>query len=108
MTTERIENMAGGQGHVLIKRLLNEKQLNGKCGLYAEVTLEPGCSLGYHEHHGESETYYILAGQGEYNDNGAYRPVSAGDITYTSSGKGHGLSNTGNTDLVFMALIIKD
>ena len=51
MTTERIENMAGGQGHVLIKRLLNEKQLNGKCGLYAEVTLEPGCSLGYHEHH---------------------------------------------------------
>ena len=33
MTTERIENMAGGQGHVLIKRLLNEKQLNGKCGL---------------------------------------------------------------------------
>ena len=108
MTTERIENMAGGQGHVLIKRLLNEKQLNGKCGLYAEVTLEPGCSLGYHEHHGESETYYILAGQGEYNDNGAYRPVSAGDITYTSSGKGHGLSNTGNTGLVFMALIIKD
>ena len=108
MTTERIENMAGGQGHVLIKRLLNEKQLNGKCGLYAEVTLEPGCSLGYHEHHGESETYYILTGQGEYNDNGAYRPVSAGDITYTSSGKGHGLSNTGNTDLVFMALIIKD
>lgn len=108
MTTERIENMAGGQGHVLIKRLLDEKQLNGKCGLYAEVTLEPGCSLGYHEHHGESETYYILAGQGEYNDNGAYRPVSAGDITYTSSGKGHGLSNTGNTDLVFMALIIKD
>ena len=45
MTTERIENMAGGQGHVLIKRLLNEKQLNGKCGLYAEVKQEPGCSL---------------------------------------------------------------
>ena len=46
MTTERIENMAGGQGHVLIKRLLNEKQLNGKCGLYAEVTLEPGMFSG--------------------------------------------------------------
>ena len=47
MTTERIENMAGGQGHVLIKRLLNEKQLNGKCGLYAEVTLEPKFQMGY-------------------------------------------------------------
>ena len=30
MTTERIENMAGGQGHVLIKRLLNEKQEHGR------------------------------------------------------------------------------
>ena len=73
MTTERIENMAGGQGHVLIKRLLNEKQLNGKCGLYAEVTLEPGCSLGYHEHHNESETYYILSGKGIYTAYGKSR-----------------------------------
>ena len=84
MTTERIENMAGGQGHVLIKRLLNEKQLNGKCGLYSEVTLEPGCSLGYHEHHNES------------------------DVTFTPDGQGHGMTNTGDEDLVFMALIILD
>ena len=93
MKVSRIEHMCEGNGHVIIKEILEEPYLAGKCGLYAEVTLEPGCSLGYHEHHG---------------DNGAYRPVSAGDITYTSSGKGHGLSNTGNTDLVFMALIIKD
>ena len=108
MTTERIENMAGGQGHVLIKRLLNEKQLNGKCGLYAEVTLEPGCSLGYHEHHNESETYYILSGKGIYSDNGTLRMVKAGDVTFTPDGCGHALTNTGDTDLVFMALIIKD
>ena len=44
MTTERVEHMAGGQGHALVKRLLDEKQLNGKCKLYAQVTLEPGCS----------------------------------------------------------------
>ena len=40
MTTERVEHMAGGQGHTLVKRLLDEKQLNGKCKLYAQVTLE--------------------------------------------------------------------
>ena len=104
MTTERIENMAGGQGHVLIKRLLNEKQLNGKCGL----TLEPGCSLGYHEHHNESETYYILSGKGIYSDNGTLRMVKAGDVTFTPDGQGHGMTNTGDEDLVFMALIILD
>lgn len=108
MRIRREEHMAGGNGHVIIKELLDAEQLNGKCGLYAQVTLEPGCSLGYHEHHGESETYYILQGQGEYNDNGTYRPVKSGDITFTPDNHGHGLANIGNTDLVFMALIIKD
>lgn len=108
MTTERIENMCGGDGHVIIKRLLSEKELNEKCNLYAEVTLNPGCSLGYHEHHNESETYYIISGQGEYNDNGFCRAVQAGDVTFTPDGCGHGLRNTGLEDLVFMALIIRD
>lgn len=81
MKISRIEHMCEGNGHVIIKELLDEKQLNGKCGLYAEVTLEPGCSLGFHMHYGESETYYILTGEGEYNDNGtSWRHVKAGDI----------------------------
>ena len=42
----------------------------------------------------------------EYDDNGTKRMVKAGDITYTPDGRGHGLINTGDTDLVFMALII--
>lgn len=108
MKTEKIENMCGGIGHVIINHILGEKELNGKCGLYAEVIIEPGCSLGYHEHHGESETYYILSGNGDYDDNGTVRPVQAGSVTFTPSGSGHGLINTGNTDLVFMALIILD
>ena len=98
----------GGKGHVIIDRILGEKELNGKCGLYAKVTIEPGCSLGYHEHHNESETYFILAGQGDYDDNGTVRPVKAGDVTYTPDNHGHALTNTGDTDLVFMALIILD
>ncbi len=90
---------------MIIKEILDEKALNGKCGVYAEVTLEHGCSLGYHEHHNESETYYILSGEGEYNDNGNLCPVKAGDVTFTPDGCGHGLRNTGLEDLVFMALI---
>ncbi len=106
MKTERIDNMCGGEGHVIIRRVLDESQLNGKCGLYAEVTLEPGCSLGFHEHHGESETYYILSGKGIYSDNGNLRMVRPGDATFTPDGKGHALTNSGDEDLVFMALII--
>ena len=108
LKTEKVENMCGGEGHVIIKHILGEKELNGKCGLYAQVTIEPGCSLGFHEHHNESETYYILSGQGDYDDNGTVRPVKAGDVTFTPDNHGHGLKNTGDTDLVFMALIIFD
>ena len=104
---ERIDNMCGGKGHVLIERLLGEKELDGKCGLYARVTLEEGCTLGYHEHHGETETYYILSGEGVYDDNGTRYPVKAGDVTFCPDGSGHGLDNTGAGKLAFMALIIK-
>ena len=56
MNIQRVENMAGGKGHVIIKHILGDKEMHENCRMYAEVTLEPGCSLGYHEHHGESET----------------------------------------------------
>ena len=108
MITEIIRNMRGGEGEVRIKRLLDATQLNGKCGMYAEVTIGVGSSLGYHEHHNESETYYILSGVGEYNDNGQARTVGAGDVTFTPDGQGHGIKNIGDADLVFMALIILD
>lgn len=108
MQTERVENMAGGQGHTIIKRILDENELNGKCRMYAEVTLEPGCSIGYHEHHGESETYYVISGNGIYSDNGELRMVKPGDMTFTPDGEGHAMTNSGEKDLVFMALIIYD
>lgn len=108
MKTERIEHMCGGNGHVIIKHILDEREMHGKCRLYAQVTIEPGCSLGYHEHHGESEIYYILSGKGIYSDNGTLRMVKPGDKTVTPSGCGHALSNSGDEALVFMALIIMD
>ena len=108
MTTQVNKNMCGGDGEVVIKHILGEKELNGKCGLYAEVTIAPGSSLGYHTHHGESETYYIVSGEGEYNDNGTVRTVKAGDMTFTPDGCGHGLKPTGSEPIVFMALIIYD
>ena len=105
----RYEKRAGGKGHVFIEPLLGEKELAGKCGLYARVTLEPGCSLGYHEHQGESETYYILEGQGLYSDNGQEVAVKAGDTMFCPSGEGHAIENTeASGNLSFMALIIKN
>lgn len=108
MKTETIKNMCGGTGHVTIKHILGEQELNHKCRLYAEVTIQAGSSLGYHEHHGESETYYILSGTAEYDDNGVRRTVKAGDVTFTPDGCGHSLRPVGSEPVRFMALIILD
>lgn len=68
--------------------------------------LAPGCSIGYHEHQGESETFYILAGEARYNDNGTEVTLSPGDCAHTASGQGHSIANAGETPLEFIALIV--
>ena len=102
------KNAQGGRGEVILEKLLDAKQLNGKCGMYARVTIPAGSSLGYHTHRGDAESYYVLSGQGVYDDDGTKRVVKAGELTYTGDGHSHGFDNTeGTEDLVFMALIIK-
>lgn len=108
MEIQIIEHMRGGKGNTKIAHILGKEQLNDKCRMYAQVTLEPGCGIGYHEHTKESETYYILSGEGSYDDNGMKRIVKAGDVTYTPDGMGHAIMNEGTEDLVFMALILLD
>lgn len=102
------ENLHGGKGSVLLRHIAGSEVLHDKCKLYAEVVLAPGCSIGYHTHHGECEIYYILSGEGSYNDNGSERRVCAGDVTLTPDGFGHGIENNGENELRFMALIVND
>lgn len=105
---EHAEQKAGGEGVTRIERLIDGKALGDHCRLFARVTLEPHSSIGYHEHHGESEAYYILSGQGRYDDNGIPAAVGPGDVTHTPSGHGHGIANTGKVPLEFIALILAD
>ena len=102
-----VKNMYAGAGEVVIESLLGANELNEKCGLFARVTLAKGCELGYHTHHGETETYYILSGRGIYDDNGVKLSVNAGDVFFCRDGCGHAISNTGDESLGFIALIIK-
>ena len=97
---------ANGVGEVLIEKILDE-ELADKCGLYARVTIPAGSVLGYHEHHGNGESYFVLSGEAIYDDNGVKRTIKAGDSTWTPDGSGHGVDNTqGKEPIVFMALIV--
>lgn len=97
-----------GCGILKLERLFDSTTMPKNLKCYSRACLEPGACVGFHMHFGEAESYYILSGHGEYDDDGQVYPVEAGDLTYTSDGHGHGIKNTGSDVLEFIALIIKD
>ncbi len=97
-----------GNGHLELDKLLFAPNCPKNLRTFAKATLEPGAMVGYHEHFGESESYYILSGVGEYSGDGVIYKVEPGDVTFTPNGHGHSIKNIGDTPLVFIALIILD
>ena len=100
------KELFGGPGAVHFIKIVNEHGLADKGRLFNIGTLKPGCAVGNHKHNGEIEIYYILEGEGLYNDNGVEATVKAGDVTVCNDGESHGLLNTGATDLKMVALIL--
>lgn len=104
----RGEHAAGGAGHILREPLISAEERGPHCGMFNRIVLEEGCEVGWHQHVGDNEVYYILEGKGLYNDNGTEIPVEVGDSMYCKDGCWHSLSNTEKEDLVFIALILKN
>lgn len=100
------EFMRGG------KKYVQQTELSGalpeKMRIFNVLRLVPGASIGYHVHEGESEMFYFLEGHGRVQDDDAFFDVSAGDAMATLSGHGHSVENTGDTDLVILAAIVRD
>ena len=100
------EFMRGGKKHVSLTEL--STCLPGNMRMFSLLTLIPGASIGYHVHENETEMFYFLEGCGRVQDDDAFFDVCAGDSMATLSGHGHGVENTGDTNLVIVAAIVKD
>ena len=100
------ENMRGGDGTVKLTELLAPEELNGHGRMFSMITLEKGCSIGYHVHEGETETFYVVSGEALYNDNGVEIEATAGDVLHVKNGEGHAVANRGETPLLLVAMII--
>ena len=103
---EQREHMRDGNGTVHIVNFASKEELNDKGRLFSRITLNPGCSIGYHVHETDAELFYILAGTGVYSDNGTDAEVQAGDVAICETGHGHSITNTGETPLEFVAVIV--
>ena len=106
METEIRSSMRGGKGDITIQHVLREDELKGQARLVAKVSLEPGSSIGLHEHVEEEEIYYIMKGKGLVVDANTSREVGPGEAVLTGDGNSHSIENIGHETLEFFAVIL--
>lgn len=94
------------QDGLTLQHLLTMEQLDNHGRLFGKVTILPGHELVPHEHHGETETYYILSGRGIYDDDGKKVPAGPGDCFFCADGHSHGIACDGDVPVEFIALIL--
>jgi mannose-6-phosphate isomerase-like protein (cupin superfamily) len=103
-TREKVRNGSGSAMFLHLAEGNGAAQKNTK--LLAEITLPPGASIGPHAHTEDTEFYIILEGTGTVTDNGTEKQVTKGDVMITGNGDTHSIANTGETPLVFHAVIV--
>ena len=104
----RVEKRAigGGNGEIILKHRLEKDEMFGKCRLCAELTIEPGCSIGQHAHEGETEIFYVLEGElVSIGEDGSETVFRKGDVMSTGGGASHALRNDTDKDAVMLAVI---
>lgn len=106
MICEIKEQMRGGRGSVEIMHIFGQNDIKGKARLCAKVTIQPGSSIGLHQHLKEEEIYYIIKGSGVVNDNGMVKEIGTGDSVLTGDGASHSIENTGDDILELIAIIL--
>ena len=105
----KVEGLRGGVGCLEMHHILKKEEFHGHGRVYAMVKMEPHSSIGYHEHIGETEPYYILSGHGTFIDHDGTRiPVGPGDVCLIEFGQGHALENDSDEELVLMALVYNE
>ena len=106
MRREPLEKARGGEGVTIFDHILEVTEMATNCRVLAKITLEPGASIGYHQHEKEEDIYYILNGIATVNINGETRPVYPGEAAYLAAGGSHSIANDGQVPLEFISVIL--
>lgn len=104
--TEAREHMRDGNGTVKMTHFVNKEELYGKGRLFSRITLEPGCSIGWHIHETDSEIFFVERGRPVYNDGGTEKEAAPGDVLICPAGTGHSIANPTDETVDVIAVIV--
>jgi quercetin dioxygenase-like cupin family protein len=97
------ENMRGGNGKVMFENLFDAKIPHIR--LLKVIALEPGSSIGAHEHTDEAEIFYALNGEATVLDGGEWVTLQPGDAHLCAHGETHSLQNRSDKTASVLAII---
>ncbi|MDR1272646.1 MAG: cupin domain-containing protein [Clostridiales Family XIII bacterium] len=104
--TESPANVKGGAGSPTMTYFMSDETSQGIGRLFAEVELPPGASIGYHQHLGEQEVYYVISGAATVEDNDKQKhELGAGDSMICFDGESHSIANNTDEPVKIIALV---
>jgi len=103
---EPMEKARGGVGVAIFDHILEKTEMKANCRMFTKITLEPGASIGSHQHADEEDVYYIVRGLATVTDNGKTCTMYPGEVMYTGSGESHSIANEGTEPLEFVSIIM--
>jgi len=99
-------NIRGGVGAARGVDFLKNGDMDGILSM-GRTTLEPGSTIGEHEHPNTEDLYLILEGRGIGVLNGERFPVGPGDLFLVKAGGSHGLINDSDGPLTFLGVLTR-
>ena len=106
MTVERKKNVRGGAGAPEFCHLFSAEEVGGRAQMLAVITLQPGESIGEHDHTANGEGYLVLEGEVTVTDGAESRVLCAGDAEFCADGNTHSICNHTDKAAKFFAFIL--
>jgi len=98
----QVKSSHGGKGLVKDVRVFDQQDFETALRFVIYNELEPGSSIGIHQHGQDEEVYVILDGDGLMTVNDETRAVKTGDVIVNKPGWSHGLENTSDQPLAIL------
>ena len=107
MKTVIRENIKGGNGAIAQLHLIEKDDMAGYARHCVVMTVNPGCSIGLHDHPDEAEFFYMLEGELVTHCDCQGIPFLPGDVSFTTGeGNMHRLENVSDKPAKVLAIVM--
>ena len=93
-----------GKGTILFRRLWDKDSFLTNWEFIDHCVLPPNTSIGYHQHNGIEEVYYLMSGSGRMTVNDVTWDVKEGDAIPCTLHDSHGLYNNSDKNLEILVI----